>query len=656
MHAIVGEDDEVVTPRSTPRNLVVCVGPSYSSSSQDVVLELLNYGTVDVAAVEVGAADDSGERDAGGGSDRSAMEDYFRAQCADIRAKRTALIHGAAGLVATSSTVSRPTPEGDDHQHCVQDVSAEDEARVLYRGGVFTLRANDTPEDILDLAERIQRDRCCHCEEEEEEDCLTRISRRQVTAVVNLGDNTPRVTDALARLLRVPGNDPSTSGVRVSKKLATDALARAGLRTPEQRLCASVDEAVDFFRSTSSSADSFHRVVLKSDRGTAKLGTHVIEEEGEVAPAFHRISRLGAFDCQAPGKSSEEGQHGVAQSGVLCQEYLDGSEYAFDGCVHDGTVVVCQVLRYEFDEGGGHKKKKSAKRLLEDRSVLCDPNEEVVADIIQYGCKALCALGMRYGAFHMELKVCPTRGPAMIELNPRVDGARLGWMMKQGRSDIVGTGTGGISTEYASLLNGGCVDVCQNALLAALAVDPAATLQTLTPPYLARSYRRRSHFWLVRLRAGPMCLGKLIRPVGESLQRHLTTISGFNVFKSPGDVVGPDVDDDDHHHNRLRHRSACDTDENVCISDTMSDDGSTVSGPRDWMGFVGLASTDLGKIIAEYWGWRGREAAGLAYYTDRTDGATRGLGSTEGRRQRRRLRHEFLTSQANTASHVSGQK
>jgi hypothetical protein len=63
-------------------------------------------------------------------------------------------------------------------------------------------------------------------------------------------------------------------------------------------------------------------VVLKSDRGTAKLGTHVCGSEDEVARCFQGISRLGAYDG--------------AGRGVLCQEYLEGDEYAFDGRVRAG--------------------------------------------------------------------------------------------------------------------------------------------------------------------------------------------------------------------------------------------------------------------------------------------------------------------------------
>jgi hypothetical protein len=42
----------------------------------------------------------------------------------------------------------------------------------------------------------------------------------------------------------------------VSKTLATDALAAAGLRTPKQRLCTSARDAVDFFRSMTSTSTS----------------------------------------------------------------------------------------------------------------------------------------------------------------------------------------------------------------------------------------------------------------------------------------------------------------------------------------------------------------------------------------------------------------
>lgn len=66
------------------------------------------------------------------------------------------------------------------------------------------------------------------------------------------------------------------------------------------------------------------------------------------------------------------------------------------------------------------------------------------------------------------------------------------------------------------------------------------------------------------------------------------------------------------------------TADDATAADAAEDGGGGAAGPRHWMGFVGLASKEVGDVTADYRRWRGREAAGTAYDTDgNIDGDTR---------------------------------
>jgi hypothetical protein len=251
MGSAAAAEDDAALSTAPPRSLVVCVGPSYSSSSRDVIVELAKYKHVDVASVEIVACGDDddegggGEGGSGGGSGggSSAMADYFRAQYAASQAKKKAAGGGTVtGVVTAGSLQSRVVLDTNVTTVGVGGATVmSDEDAALYRGGVYTLCENHTPDDLAALARRIQRESCgerggglyeLNLAEHSHLKCDILVSkfafqmqrvplqgggtppRRRVTAVVNLADNGPRVTDALARMLGVPGNDTATSDVR----------------------------------------------------------------------------------------------------------------------------------------------------------------------------------------------------------------------------------------------------------------------------------------------------------------------------------------------------------------------------------------------------------------------------------------------------------
>ncbi|MFC7613522.1 hypothetical protein ACFQV2_07785 [Actinokineospora soli] len=103
-----------------------------------------------------------------------------------------------------------------------------------------------------------------------------------------------------------------------------------------------------------------------------------------------------------------------ANTDVLVQSFLEGTEYIVDTVSVDGAAYVCGVWRYE-------------KRLLENgkpiynRDILVAETDPVVPMLAAYTRAVLAALGVRNGPAHSEVIVGP-RGPAIVEVGARLNG------------------------------------------------------------------------------------------------------------------------------------------------------------------------------------------------------------------------------------------
>ncbi|MFE7637609.1 ATP-grasp domain-containing protein [Kitasatospora sp. NPDC057518] len=99
---------------------------------------------------------------------------------------------------------------------------------------------------------------------------------------------------------------------------------------------------------------------------------------------------------------------------VVAQEYLVGAEYIVNTVSCAGVHQLTDAWRTERIQANGVRDLVTAQVLLR-----CD--EQPVGELFGYGRRVLDALGIRYGAAHLEIKLTPD-GPRLVEVGARVSG------------------------------------------------------------------------------------------------------------------------------------------------------------------------------------------------------------------------------------------
>ncbi|GLZ41098.1 ATP-grasp domain-containing protein [Actinokineospora sp. NBRC 105648] len=189
---------------------------------------------------------------------------------------------------------------------------------------------------------------------------------------------------SIARELGLPHPDPEAVALARDKAAMRAALRSAGLPGPGFAQADSVDAAVRV------AADIGFPVVVKPVHGTGSAGVRLCTDQIEVKAAAAELDPRP----------------------VLVESYLDGPEYSvetFDGAP---VVVVAKHLgpRPHFVETGHDL---PAPVPAATRSALGRAAAE-----------ALSALGLRWGAAHVELRDTAA-GPRVVEVNPRLAGGMI---------------------------------------------------------------------------------------------------------------------------------------------------------------------------------------------------------------------------------------
>lgn len=105
---------------------------------------------------------------------------------------------------------------------------------------------------------------------------------------------------------------------------------------------------------------------------------------------------------------------GLVNDTVVVQEYVAGNEYVVDTFSHDGIHTVTDVCRYAKIVNDGHM-------AVYDTMEWLAPDEEVVQPLVAYARSVLDAVGMRFGAAHVEIMLT-AQGPKLIEIGARAHG------------------------------------------------------------------------------------------------------------------------------------------------------------------------------------------------------------------------------------------
>lgn len=214
---------------------------------------------------------------------------------------------------------------------------------------------------------------------------------------VMLGSETGlELADLLASRLGLAGNDPSSSASRCDKYEMHATLKTHGVRSANQHRADSLESAIHWL----SSHDKWP-VVVKPSHSAGSDNVFICRTLDQALQAVRDV--LGAVNI-----------FGRFNTCAVIQDFLEGREWVVDTVSCDGKHVVTNISRY-------------LKTVLEDGSIVYRHAEFLSAsnseysELVEYALRVNNALGVRYGAAHLEIIVTKD-GPTLVELNARMHG------------------------------------------------------------------------------------------------------------------------------------------------------------------------------------------------------------------------------------------
>lgn len=192
-------------------------------------------------------------------------------------------------------------------------------------------------------------------------------------------------------------NDPLLAGARRHKGDMAAAVARHGLPVIPQVTTSDAGEVAEWITTLPSHVVD---LVIKppksaSTDGVTRVGTR--DWRGTFETILGSVNRLGLVNTE-----------------LVVQQYVVGTEYVVDTFTFDGRHTVTDLCRYRKIPGG-------ASVAVYDTMEWVDPADPVVNVLVTYASDVLTAVGLRFGAAHVEIMLTED-GPVLIELGARAHG------------------------------------------------------------------------------------------------------------------------------------------------------------------------------------------------------------------------------------------
>ncbi|WP_046734677.1 hypothetical protein [Streptomyces humi] len=223
-----------------------------------------------------------------------------------------------------------------------------------------------------------------------------RLAVLQPRAVLPGRESGVELADALSERLGLPSsNGTALSAARRDKYLQIERLRAAGV--PALRQVRTGDAAE--LRAWHARLDG--TAVVKPPRGALGHGVRFCDGPDDSAGALTALR----------GTTSAFGDR-ITE--VVAQEYLVGAEYVVNTVSCEGVHTVTDVWSTDRVSANGV-------RDLVVAQVLLRHEDPVVDDLVRYGFQVLDALGVRFGAAHLEIKLTPD-GPRLVEAGARPSG------------------------------------------------------------------------------------------------------------------------------------------------------------------------------------------------------------------------------------------
>ncbi|WP_103502561.1 MULTISPECIES: ATP-grasp domain-containing protein [unclassified Streptomyces] len=205
------------------------------------------------------------------------------------------------------------------------------------------------------------------------------------------------LADRLSEAVGVPGNGSALSAARRDKYEMIETLRRAGVRCARQLKTAEPDAAVAW-----AEEHGEYPVVVKPLSSAASDGVSVCDGPDAVRAAARTVL-------------ASPNMFGAANSEILVQSYLRGTEYIVDTVSCGGSRYVCGIWEYE-------KTLLPNGKNIYNRDLLVDAaTDPVAAELTAYADQVLAALGIAWGPAHAEI-IVTDQGPVLVEVGTRLNG------------------------------------------------------------------------------------------------------------------------------------------------------------------------------------------------------------------------------------------
>ncbi len=231
-------------------------------------------------------------------------------------------------------------------------------------------------------------------------ECAMSLAKYAPLAVFAGAESGVILADYLSDRLALPSNGVQQSQARRNKSLMAAAIEDAGVDVARYLRAHSAYEILQWMRIN----EIEWPVFLKPETSGGTRGVAACYDDQQVLRTFNLLY----------GKPNG---YGIIDDAVLAQEYIKGTEYAFNTVSVDGRHHATGIWEY------GRTLVRGAATVYDWDKIL-PFHGEVQDRLTEYGFKVLNALGVRHGPAHLEIKDTPD-GPRLIEMGARLYGSRL---------------------------------------------------------------------------------------------------------------------------------------------------------------------------------------------------------------------------------------
>jgi biotin carboxylase len=235
-----------------------------------------------------------------------------------------------------------------------------------------------------------------------------------VLAIIAGCETGVELAEKLATRFGTRSNGEEMLEARRNKLKMHGAVRKAGNRAIRESLCFNEEEVRKFVQELQGTHSSF-QAVIKPNASAGTDSVFYCTTVEDAVKAFHAIHG----QINGLGKVNE---------GALCQEFLEGREFAIDGISRDGIYKVLAIWEYD-------KRSVNGAHFVYHGMKLRDSSDHESRILIEYANKVVQALKYYQGPSHCEIILTPVQknglvehSPCLVEIGTRVHGGEGTWI------------------------------------------------------------------------------------------------------------------------------------------------------------------------------------------------------------------------------------